>query len=109
MREIGSPADPNTGKPGKLAGARLDFKEAAEFFDVSTSTLYRWVQAGRIPFIRIGRIYQFDRDVLVLLGRHDLSGKRKASVKLDPVKIEKPKSNSKKQQDDRYRKMPNLD
>ncbi len=109
LREIGSPPDPNSGKPGKLAGARLDFKEAAEFFDVSLSTLYRWVQAGRIPFIRIGRIYQFDRDVLVLLGRHDLSGKRKASVRLDPVKIEKAKSPSKKQQEDRYRKMLNLD
>lgn len=109
LREVGSPADPNTGKPGKLAGARLDFKEAVEFFDVSTSTLYRWVQAGRIPFIRIGRIYQFDRDVLVLLGRHDLSGKRKASVNLEPVKIEKAKSPNKKQQDDRYRKMLNLD
>jgi len=107
LREIGSPADP--GKPGKLAGARLDFKEAAEFFDVSRSTLYRWVQAGRIPFIRIGRIYQFDRDVLVLLGRHDLSGKRKPSVNLEPVKIEKAKSQSKKQQEDRYRKMLNLD
>ncbi len=109
LREIGSPPDPNTGKPGKLAGARLDFKEAAEFFDVSPSTLYRWVQAGRVPFIRIGRIYQFDRDVLVLLGRHDLSGKRKASVNLEPVKIEKAKPKGKKQQDDRYRKMLKLD
>jgi excisionase family DNA binding protein len=109
LREIGSPADPNTGKPGKLAGARLDFKEAAEFFDVSKSTLYRWVQAGRIPFIRIGRIYQFDRDVLVLLGRHDLSGKRKAAVNLEPIKIDKTTSKAKKQQDDRYRKMLNLD
>lgn len=109
LREVGSPPDPKSGKPGKLAGARLDFKEAAEFFDVSTSTLYRWVQAGRIPFIRIGRIYQFDRDVLVLLGRHDLSGKRKPSVNLDPVKIEKAKSPNKKQQDDRYRKLLNLD
>jgi excisionase family DNA binding protein len=109
LREIGSPTDPNTGKPGKLAGARLDFKEAAEFFDVSKSTLYRWVQAGRIPFIRIGRIYQFDRDVLVLLGRHDLSGKRKAAVTLEPLKIDKTKSKTKKQQDDRFRKMLNLD
>lgn len=109
LREIGSPADSNTGKPGKLAGARLDFKEAAEFFDVSTSTLYRWVQAGRIPFIRIGRSYQFDREVLVLLGRHNLSGKRKATVNLEPIHIGKSKSRSKKQQEDRYRKMLKLD
>jgi excisionase family DNA binding protein len=109
LREIGSPADPNTGKPAKLAGARLDFKEAAEFFDVSKSTLYRWVQAGRIPFIRIGRIYQFDRDVLVLLGRHDLSGKRKAAVNLEPLKVGKATSKAKKQQDERFRKMLNLD
>lgn len=109
LREIGSPTDPNTGKPGKLAGARLDLKEAAEFFDISPSTLYRWVQGGKIPYIRVGRSYQFDRDTLVLLGRRDLSGKQKTSVNLEPVKIEKAKPKDKKQQDDRYRKMLKLD
>jgi hypothetical protein len=76
---------------------------------VSVSTLYRWTQAGKVPFIRIGRMYQFDRDLLVLLGRHDLSGKRKATVNLEPMKIEKTKPKSEKRQNDRYRKMLNLD
>lgn len=110
FREVGSPTvEPASGKKAKLAGQRLSFDEAAAFFDVSTSTLYRWVRAGKIPFYRPGREYQFDRDELVLIGRHELSGKRKARVDLAPVKIEKPKPKTKKQQDDRYRKLLNLD
>lgn len=110
LRNLGSPIDPATGKTPKLAGARLDLKEAAEYFDVSVSTLYRWVQTGRVPYIRVGRSYQFDREELVLIGRFTLTGKRRMSVSLDkPVKIEKPKTKTKKQQDDRYRKMLDLD
>lgn len=110
FREVGSPIEePVSSKKSKLAGQRLSFDEAAAFFDVSTSTLYRWVRAGKIPFYRPGREYQFDRDELVLIGRHELSGKRKARVDLAPVKIEKPKPKTKKQQDDRYRKLLNLD
>lgn len=110
LRKLGSPIGPPTSKTGKLAGARLDLKEAAEFFDVSVSTLYRWVQTGRVPYIRVGRSYQFDREELVLIGRFTLTGKRRASVSLDkPVKIEKPKPKGKKEQDDRYRRMLDLD
>jgi excisionase family DNA binding protein len=99
----------SAGKPGKLAGPLLTLQEAAEFFGRSTSTVYRWANEGRVPYIRIGRNYQFDREVLVLLGRQNLSGKRKTAVNLDPVKIEKAKPKGKKQQDARYRKMLKLD
>ncbi len=109
LTHLAAPVDPSLGKPGKLAGNRLDLKEAAEFFGKSRSTLYRWANEGRVPSIRVGRNYEFDRDVLVLLGKHDLAGKRKALVNLEPVKIEKPKSRTKKQQDSRYRKMLKLD
>jgi hypothetical protein len=67
------------------------------------------VREGRVPFYRIGREYQFDRDELVLLGKHDLSGKRKASVKLEPLKIEKSAPKNKKDQSARYRKLLKLD
>lgn len=109
LKQMFAPVNSNTGKPGKLAGPLLSLKEAAEFFGRSTSTLYRWAHEERVPSIRVGRNFQFDRDVLVLLGRQNLSGKRKTTVNLEPVRIEKPKSKSKKQQDNRYRKMLKLD
>lgn len=90
-------------------GQRLSFAEACEFFGVGASTLYRWINQGRIPFYRPGREYQFDREELALIGRHELSGKRKATVKLEPLKIEKAAPKSKKEQDKRYRKMLKLD
>jgi excisionase family DNA binding protein len=87
----------------------MSFAEAYEFLGVGSSTLYRWIREGRIPFYRIGREYQFDREELVLIGRHDLSGKRKATVKLEPLQIEKTAPKSKKKQDARYRKLLNLE
>jgi excisionase family DNA binding protein len=109
LRDLTVSIDPITRKREKPAGQRLNFAEACEFFDVNSSTLYRWVRQGRVPCYRPGREYQFDREELVLIGRHDLSGKLKPSVILSPIKIEKPKSKGKKRQDDRYRKMLNLD
>jgi excisionase family DNA binding protein len=37
----------------------LTLNEMAEFLSVSTSTLRREVKAGRIPFVKIGRVYRF--------------------------------------------------
>lgn len=109
LRDLTVSIDPITRKREKPAGQRLNFAEACEFFGVNSSTLYRWVRQGTVPCYRPGREYQFDREELVLIGRHDLSGKLKPSVMLSPIKIEKPKSKGKKQQDDRYRKMLKLD
>lgn len=109
LRELEAPNEPVKIKTEKPAGQRLDFNEACEFFGVKSSTLYRWVKEGRVPFYRPGREYQFDREELVLIGRHDLSGKRKPTVNLQPIKIEKSKPKDKKQQVDRYRKMLKLD
>lgn len=109
LRELTAPAGTEKPRREKPAGQRLTFAEACEFFGVNSSTLYRWVREGRVPCYRPGREYQFDRDELALIGRHDLSGKRKPKVDLQPVKIEKPKPKGRKQQDDRYRKMLNLD
>lgn len=109
LRELGVPKQTDKGKLEKPAGQRLDFNEACEFFGITPSTLYRWVREGRVPFYRPGREYQFDRDELVLIGKHDLSGKRKASVKLSPLNIDKKAPKSKKEQNSRYRKMLKLD
>ncbi|MFN0278958.1 MAG: type IV secretion system DNA-binding domain-containing protein [Pyrinomonadaceae bacterium] len=109
LRRLGTSTEPNQKKPEKEAGQRLNFAETCEFFDVTPSTLYRWVREGRVPFYRPGREYQFDRDELVLIGKHDLSGKRKASVKLSPLTIEKKAPKGKKEQDSRYRKLLKLD
>ncbi|HEV7642528.1 MAG TPA: type IV secretion system DNA-binding domain-containing protein [Pyrinomonadaceae bacterium] len=101
----------NKTKSGKTKpeGQRLDFTEACEFFNIGTSTLYRWIREGRIPFYRVGREYRFDRDELVLMGRHDHTGKTKATVNLEPLEIEKSSPKQKKEQNSRYRKMLNLD
>lgn len=96
-------------KKKKPTGQRLNFAEACEFFGIGSSTLYRWIREGRVPFFRVGREYRFDRDELVLIGKHDLLGKRKAIVKLEPLKIEKREPKSKKEQDARYREMLKLE
>lgn len=108
LREITLPKDVQD-KKNKPLRQRMSFSEACQFFGIGSSTLYRWIREGRIPFYRIGREYHFDREELVLIGRHDLSGKRKAKVKLEPLRIEKTVPKSKKEEDLRYRKMLNLD
>lgn len=108
LHEITLPKDAPT-KKEKPQGQRISFVEACEFLGVGSSTLYRWIREGRVPFYRIGREYQFDREELVLIGRHDLSGKRKALVKLEPLQIEKTAPKTKKEQDARYRKLLNLE
>jgi excisionase family DNA binding protein len=96
-------------KAEKLPGQRLNFAEACEFFDINPSTLYRWVRQGKIPFYRPGREYQFDRNELALLGREDLSGKRKTTVEVEQLRIEKTAPKAKKKQDARYRKLLKLE
>lgn len=108
LREITLPKQTKD-KKEKPEGQRMSFSEACEFFGVGNSTLYRWIREGRIPFYRPGREYQFDREELVLIGKHDLSGKRKALVKLEPLRIEKTIPKSKKEQDVRYRKLLQID
>lgn len=109
LRELGHPNEPSRKTNDKPAGKRLNFTEACEFFGVTSSTLYRWVKEGRVPFYRPGREYQFDRDELVLIGKHDLSGKRKASVKLTPLTIDQKSPKGKKNQNQRYRNLLKLD
>ncbi len=112
LRELTAPKankESNKSKTEKPEGQRLNFTEACEFLNVSSSALYSWVREGKVPFYRVGREYRFDRDELVLIGKQDLSGKRKASVKLEPLKIGKAAQKSKKEQDLRYRKLLKLD
>lgn len=110
LRKLAAPIDPKTGKPAKLAGQMLDVSETAAYFHVNKSTIYRWVAEGILPRPKLGRKLLFDRDLLELLSRHNLTGKQRIKVELDQaIKIEKTKPKSKKQQDDRYRKMLNLD
>ncbi|MGI8786986.1 MAG: helix-turn-helix domain-containing protein, partial [Pyrinomonadaceae bacterium] len=109
LRELAAPDETNSKKRERKSGQRLTLIEASEFLSISPSALYRWIREGRVPFYRVGREYRFDRDEIVLIGKYDLSGKRKASVKLSPLKIEKNPPKSKKKQDARYRKLLNLE
>ena len=108
LREL-SKSDVTEPRRKKSGGKRLGFSEASELLGKSGSTLYRWIREGRIPFYRVGREYEFDRDELLLIGRQDLSAKRKATVKLSPLTIERSAPKTKKEQDARYRKLLKLD
>jgi excisionase family DNA binding protein len=108
LRELAAPKKTPDIKREVKNGQRMTILEASEFLSVSPSALYRWVREGRVPFYRVGREYRFDRDELVLIGRHDFSGKRKPSVKLESLKIEKNAPKARKQQDERYRKLLKL-
>ncbi len=109
LRELTAPKATDQQKAAKPAGQRLSFAEACLLLNIAPSTLYRWIGEGRVPFYRPGREYQFDRDELILIGKQDLSDKRKASVKLEPLKIEKKVPRSKREQDARYRNLLKLD
>lgn len=102
-------ANQHPNRSGSVPKGRLSFAEACEVLNIGQSTLYRWIREGRVPFYRPGREYSFDRDELLLMGKSDLSGKRKAVVKLQPLAIERSKSSPKKQQDTKYRKLLKLD
>jgi len=110
LEKLGRRVDPKTGKMTKLAGDLLTVKEVAEYFGVRESSVYRWKNQGRLPYRQPGRKLLFERDVILVIGKQNLTGKQRTSVELDkPLKIAPPKSKTKKQQDDRYRKMLNLD
>lgn len=110
LQKMSAPADSKSDKPAKLAGQWLSVADAAEFFSVNTSTIYRWKNEGRLPFRQVGRKILFDRELLALLGKHNLTGTKRSAVTLDrPLKIEKPKPHTKKQEEERYRKMLNSD
>lgn len=108
LQQLTGPGQPSQ-KARPSSGHRLNFREACELLGKAPSTLYRWLNEGRIPFYRVGREYQFDRDELLLLGKHNLSGKRKIVVEVEPLKVGNPTSKRKKEQDERYRKLLKLD
>ena len=44
----------------------LDFDEAVVFLKTTPSTLYKWLQAGKIPGHKLGRQWRFSKDQLEL-------------------------------------------
>jgi excisionase family DNA binding protein len=51
-----------TGQPGKL----YDLKGASELLCVAVGTLRKWVAAGKIPYLRVGRRLLFREQSLIL-------------------------------------------
>jgi|13_taG_2_1085334.scaffolds.fasta_scaffold00525_20 excisionase family DNA binding protein len=46
----------------------LDIDAMADYFDVSTATLRKWIKRGNIPnetYIKVGNTYRFSRDDVV--------------------------------------------
>ena len=44
----------------------LDFDDAVQFLKTTPSTLYKWLQAGKIPGHKLGRQWRFLKDELEL-------------------------------------------
>jgi len=90
--------------------ARMTVEEASKLLGVSSSTLYRWVRLRRVPFYKVGRQYRFDRNELLLLGRHlPETLKKQPGHELKAVSFGRRGSRRKKKDDERYRKMLGLD
>ena len=54
----------NTG--GRRTGeALLSSEEVAEYFGITTATVYRWCKEGRIPGLKIGKLWLVRREELV--------------------------------------------
>jgi PTS system nitrogen regulatory IIA component len=43
----------------------MSVREAAEVLNVSTKTIYRWISAGTVPYVRAGSQYRFSRAELL--------------------------------------------
>jgi len=39
----------------------MDIKEVAKYLRVKDSTVYTWAQEGRLPALRLGRLWRFRR------------------------------------------------
>ncbi len=109
LKRLAERPDEHESQRNDRGQSRLNLSGACKFFGVSPSTLYRWIRQGRLPFYRVGREYQFERDELVLIGRSDLSAKQKGAVKLEPLDLGGKKAKGKKEQDAKYRKLLKLD
>jgi len=54
----------------------IGIKEAAEYLDIKSHTLYTWVSQRRIPFVKCGRLTKFDlRDVEKFINENKVDNK----------------------------------
>ncbi len=50
---------------GSLCKERIiSTKDAALYLGISTKTLYKWGRERKIPYIRVGKLWKFDLDLL---------------------------------------------
>ena len=50
---------PRRGEAEASPDSLLDARQAASFLCIALDTLYRWVQLGRVPVVRMGRTVRF--------------------------------------------------
>jgi excisionase family DNA binding protein len=68
----------------KSAGEMLTVQDVAGILKVSDDHVYKLVREGRIPAVRLGRIYRFNAETIARLKRGDLD--EKGRVKTPPPK-----------------------
>lgn len=42
-------------------GELMDVQELAAFLKIDRQTLYNWLRQGRLPGIKVGRVWRFER------------------------------------------------
>ena len=57
-------AQPRNGAAEAAPDSLLDARQAAAYLRLAPDTLYRWVQRGKLPVVRIGRTVRFRRSSL---------------------------------------------
>lgn len=45
-------------------GELMDVQELAAFLKIDRQTLYNWLRQGRLPGIKVGRVWRFERSAI---------------------------------------------
>ena len=46
---------------GRMTTQLMTVEEVAEFLRVKTSTVYEWAKNGKLPGVKVGRLWRFER------------------------------------------------
>ncbi len=60
FRKIRRAITPSTGPPGEI----LTLKQVAEYLNCHTSTMYRLVSGGAVPYFRLGGSFRFQKSTI---------------------------------------------
>ncbi len=88
----------------------LDFDEAVQFLKTTPSTMYKWLQTGKVPGHKLGRQWRFLKDELEihLSGKGPLIQTQKEILDLENLLIQRGLSNKTKDRSRKDQKMESM-